>query len=76
MSDTVKFAELDVDHQGRMVETKVRIIKRSDIAKCPYQIFVASHYREDGMCRCNDPTDKDMETAGYIWKDGSWQWLR
>jgi hypothetical protein len=32
------------------------IIHVSDIMKCPHVIFLAAHYRDDGTCRCNEPT--------------------
>lgn len=34
--------------------TNVREIKQSDIGKCPFVIFDATHYRDDGTCKCND----------------------
>ena len=33
-----------------MAETK--IIKHSDIAKCPKQSLLSQHYRDDGTCLC------------------------
>jgi len=32
----------------------IRTLKQSDIQKCPSFILLASHYREDGSCRCNE----------------------
>lgn len=32
----------------------VRMMKQSDILKCPFVIFDSSHYREDGSCLCSD----------------------
>lgn len=32
----------------------LRTLKQSDIRKCPHFILLASHYREDGSCRCNE----------------------
>lgn len=29
-------------------------IKQSDLGKCPFVIFDASHYCEDGSCLCDD----------------------
>lgn len=51
----------------------VREIKQSDIAACPHFIFDATHYRDDGTCRCNDETHTEMSAWGYTWKDGAWQ---
>lgn len=50
----------------------VRLIKQSDIAKCPHFIMVPEHYREDGTCRCNDSTHTEMAEWGYVWKNGRW----
>ena len=50
MNNNVKFGKLQPN--GEL--TDVRLIKQPDIDKCPFVIFDASHYREDGSCRCND----------------------
>lgn len=52
---------------------KIRTIKQSDIAACPHCIFVPEHYRDDGSCRCNDETHKQMHEWGYRWSDGQWR---
>ena len=31
-----------------------RVIKISDIRKCPQLILTPEHYREDGSCRCDE----------------------
>jgi hypothetical protein len=31
---------------------EVRVIKHSDIARCPKQSLLPSHYRDDGTCKC------------------------
>ena len=51
--------------------TNVRIIKQSDIAKCPHFILDADHYREDGTCKCDDPEEqrKMIREWGYSRKD-------
>ena len=46
----VQFGTLD--ERGTL--SNVRLIKQSDIGKCPFFIMVAEHYREDGSCKCND----------------------
>jgi len=63
---------------GRVVESNVRYLKKSDINKCPFLIFGPEHYRADGTCKCNDPehrkmmkrewqyTDADFRRAGLI----------
>jgi hypothetical protein len=38
--------------------TNVRTLRQSDIAACPFVIFVADHYREDGSCRCDDADER------------------
>jgi len=52
---------------GQIVETNIRMIKQSDILKCPFVIMVASHYREDGTCKCNDPDEQQhmIKEWGY-----------
>jgi hypothetical protein len=58
----------------RPLTAKVRILKQSDIGKCPHVIFMPDHYREDGSCKCNDPDDKEMAEWGYVWSDKTKQW--
>ena len=31
-----------------------RMMKQSNILKCPFVIMMPDHYREDGSCLCND----------------------
>ena len=50
-TDTIRFETLDENGKS----TNVRIIKVSDIQKCPGFILVPSHYREDGSCRHDEP---------------------
>lgn len=49
----------------------VRLIKQSDIGKCPHVIMVPTHYREDGTCKCDDPIEQAMMIRewGYSKKD-------
>lgn len=51
--------------------TNTRMISQSNIAKCPFCIMVADHYREDGTCKCNDPEYRKMmmKEWGYKMKD-------
>lgn len=48
-----------------------REISQRSILDCPHLILVASHYRVDGSCRCDDPTERAMMIAewGYTDKD-------
>ena len=39
--------------------TNVRIIKQSDIRKCPSFIMVPEHYKADGTCLCFDKGEQD-----------------
>ena len=50
----------------------VRQIKQSDVLKCPHVILMAEHYREDGSCRCDDPSHTEMTEWGYHWRNGGW----
>jgi hypothetical protein len=49
----VQFGTLHPD--GSM--TNVRMIKQSDMQKCPHCIMVPSHYREDGTCKWGYKTE-------------------
>jgi hypothetical protein len=42
---------------------EIRMLKQSDIAKCPMYVFLPSHYRDDGSCRCNETS---CETDGCM----------
>lgn len=69
--DFVTFAVLQPDG----TETNVRKVKRSDILACPRVILVADHYRDDGSCRCDDPTHTHMAEWGYRWNADKGQWV-
>lgn len=45
---------LTLNGEGKLV--KIVQISFKDILKCPMVIFLPSHYREDGSCRCNERT--------------------
>ncbi len=51
----------------------VRLIKQSDIQRCPHYIMVPTHYRDDGTCRCNDKEHTEMREWGYRWRRGQWR---
>jgi hypothetical protein len=68
-----RFSELKLDADGKLVETHIRVIKQSDMLKCPHVILMADHYRADGICRCDDPTATEMNDWGYRWRDGRWR---
>jgi hypothetical protein len=52
----------------------VRILKQSDILKCPYCIMMPEHYNQDGTCRCTDPTHTEMKEWGYKWDKTLLRW--
>lgn len=54
---------------------KVQIITSEQLDSCDYTIFIPSHYRDDGTCRCDDPNDPDMAGWGYVWSDKRKKWL-
>ncbi len=54
--------------------SNVRLIKQSDIAKCPHFIMVPRHYREDGTCKCNDASESVMAAWGYSWNAARGLW--
>jgi hypothetical protein len=47
--------------------TNIRHIKQRDMLACPYCIMMPDHYREDGSCKCDDPTEqaKMIKEWGY-----------
>jgi hypothetical protein len=51
--------------------TDVRVIKQSDLAKCPFTILVAEHYRPDGSCKCSDKAERKrmIKDWGYTKAD-------
>lgn len=71
----VRFSKLILDATNKLIETEIRMIDRSVIAKCPNLIFVAEHYRDDGTCKCNDHNETIMEKWGYRWDDGKKGWV-
>jgi len=48
--------------------TNVRLIKQSDIGRCPFVIMVAEHYREDGTCKCDDPVERERMIREWEYK--------
>jgi hypothetical protein len=68
----VRFSDLVKDETtGELVETQTR----ETIMACPHTIMVASHYREDGTCRCNDPKHREMKAWGYVWDRNVKAWV-
>jgi len=67
-----RFSKMEL-RDGKLVETSFRVIKQSDLRKCPHVIFNPVHYRDDGTCRCNDPKHTEMREWGYKWRNGAWR---
>jgi predicted molibdopterin-dependent oxidoreductase YjgC len=52
---------LTLNGEGKLVE--FRQISIADIKRCPSSILLASHYRDDGICRHNESTcEVDVNT--------------
>jgi hypothetical protein len=66
----IRFSEGRIEG-GRLVESNVRMIKQSDIGKCPFVILMPEHYREDGSCMCDDAAERArmQKEWGYRAKD-------
>lgn len=68
--DVIPFGTLHPD--GTM--TNPRIVRHSDVGKCPFLILVPEHYRDDGSCRCDDPDHREMAEWGYSWDETARRW--
>ena len=66
--ETIKFTSFGPDN----TLGPIRVIRLSDIGKCPHYIMMPEHYRADRSCRCNDVTHKDMADWGYVWDGTRW----
>jgi hypothetical protein len=66
----IKFSDATIIN-GQVVESNIRMIKQSDISKCPFYILMPSHYRADGTCKCNDAMERRMmcKQWGYTKRD-------
>jgi len=53
---------------------KVWKVMSSSVAKCPYLILEAQHYRADGSCRCDDPLHTVMLEWEYSWDEATARW--
>ena len=63
-TNEIKFGALSKEG----VVSNIKMIKQSDILKCPHVIMVPSHYREDGSCKCNDPKEQAMMIKEWGYK--------
>ena len=68
----IRFSEAKVVG-GQLVETNVRMIKQSDIGKCPFAIFIPSHYREGGSCKCNNKEERKMMIKEWGYEKGQFK---
>lgn len=66
---TIRFASVGLAGD-KLVESNVRLIKHSDIARCRFSILVPEHYRNDGSCKCDDPEHRRMMCKSE--EDGGW----
>ena len=53
--------------------TNVRVLRNSDIKKCPFVIFLPEHYNDDGSCKCHDPKHREMMKKEWGYTDKSFQ---
>lgn len=63
----IAFSEGHVEN-GQLKVTNTRMIRQSDIRGCPFFIMVASHYRDDGSCKCDDPIEQAMMIREWGYK--------
>jgi hypothetical protein len=61
------------DEAERLRTGKISVLNYADINACPHTIFLPSHYRDDGTCKCDDPDQTEMADWGYTWRDGQWR---
>ena len=61
------------DLDGALKHASIRLLKQSDLLRCPHVILMPEHYRLSGQCRCDDRTHVEMREWGYKWKRGAWR---
>ncbi len=64
MEHKITFGTLELD--GTL--SNIRMIKQSDIGKCPFRIFVPEHYRADGTCKCSNARHQAMMIREWGYK--------
>jgi hypothetical protein len=47
---------------------RVAEMRQADMLACPHVIIDPAHYRSDGSCRCNDPTEQARLISEYDYK--------
>ena len=63
----------DHSHEVANMGRQIRLLKQSDLLRCPHVILMPEHYRLSGQCRCDDRTHVEMREWGYKWKRGAWR---
>lgn len=58
----------------KLVKGRIRLIKHTDLLRCPHAIIASEHYRDDGTCKCNDPKETVMREWGYTWDPKAKVW--
>lgn len=53
----------------------IELVRQADLLACPHCILVASHYRENGTCKCDDAGESIMAEWGYHWNEEKGRWL-
>ncbi len=48
----------DGDRGHALQTATIRVLKHSDIRRCPFVILIPDHYRADGTCKCDDATER------------------
>lgn len=56
----------------RLRNATIRVMRQSDLLRCPHCILVPDHYRPDGSCYCNDQNHVEMSEWGYTWNGSAW----
>lgn len=67
MENQIKFATLVIE-DGVAKETNVKMMNQSDIAKCPFLIFMPEYYRQDGSCKCSNREHRRMMIEEWEYK--------
>ena len=47
---------------------EIRTVYSSDVERCPKHSLAATHYRDDGSCRCDERTEAEVLVA-QLWAD-------
>lgn len=45
------------------------------LGACTLGILAVEHFRDDGTCRCDDPTHKEMAEWGWRWSEAEKRWV-